>query len=233
MAKDRIPQNLNEDKRFDSFIDSIEEEIRNENWQRLWEKYGKLATCSICAIIMAVGGYNMWQKQDLKDRESISARYVEIQNLAMMGNVSEAMAQFKVLSTTSQTDYATLAKFEYAALLRRNSDQSAILEYKTLYESKKTNVLIRDLAYVFYVLTCLDLMSTEDLMTNIDGFIQSLKTKYVNGAWTLLAQEAMAFCYLKKGDNNLAKEVLQSLAKTRGITAIMADRVRVLLHSIP
>ncbi|MDR1609593.1 MAG: tetratricopeptide repeat protein [Holosporales bacterium] len=233
MAKDKIPKNLNEDRKFDSFIDSIEEEIRNENWQRLWEKYGKLATCGVCAIIMAVGGYNMWQRQDLKDREAISARYVEIQNLAMMGNVSEAMAQFKELSTTSQTDYATFAKFEHAALLRRNNDQAAISEYKALFESKKTNVLIQDLAYVFYVPTCLDLMPTEDLISNIDEFIQSLKAKYVNGAWTLLAQEALAFCYLKKGDNVLAKEALQSLAKTRGITDIMADRVRVLLHSIP
>jgi hypothetical protein len=233
MAKDRIPKNLNEDKKFDSFIDSIEEEIRNENWQRLWEKYGKLATCCVCAIILAVGGYNMWQKQDLKDRESISARYVEIQNLAVMGNVSEAMTQLKELSTTSQADYATFAKFEYAALLRRNNDQAAISEYKALSESKKTNVLVRDLAYVFYVLTCLDLMPTDDLMEHIDEFIQSLKTKYVCGAWALLAQEALAFCYLKKGDNDLAKGALQSLAKTRGITAIMADRVKVLLHSIP
>ncbi|MDR1365067.1 MAG: tetratricopeptide repeat protein, partial [Holosporales bacterium] len=173
MAKDKIPSNLNEDKKFDSFIDSIEEEIRNENWQRLWEKYGKFATYGVCAIILAVGGYNMWQKQDLKDREAISARYVEIQNLAAIGNVSEAMEQFKALSTVSQTDYATLAKFEYAALLRSKKDLAAIAEYKAMSEDPKVNVLIRDLAYVFYVLTCLDIMPAKDLMLSIDGFIRS------------------------------------------------------------
>ncbi|MDR1333026.1 MAG: tetratricopeptide repeat protein [Holosporales bacterium] len=232
MAKDRIPSNLNEDKKFDSFIDSIEEEIRNENWKRLWEKYGKLATGATIAAIIAVGGYNMWQRQDLQDREAISTRYVAIQNLAMVGNVKEALSQLKELSSISQKDYATLARFEYAALLRAGGDKASIAEYKAIFESEKTNVLVRDLAYIFYILAALDLMPANDLMPLISGFIQTLKTKCVDGAWTLLAQETLAFCYIQTGDNNLAKETLQSLARTQGVTDIIVDRVKVLLHAI-
>lgn len=215
----------------DTFLDSIEEEIRNENYQRLWNKYGKAITCISLAVIIGSGIYNVWQKQDKEDREAISNKYTFVQNALMAGDKS-ALAQMKELSNVSKKDYATLAKFEYAAVLRQTQDKKALDEYKAIYDDKKANVVLKDLAYIFYVSTALDLMSTKMLTSNIEVFIKNLKNKYIGKTWDLLAKETLAFCYIKQGDNEKAKNALLDLAKTHGITESMLERTKILLHSI-
>ncbi len=216
----------------DSFVDSIEEEIRNENWQRLWDKYGKLITYVSCAIIAGVGIYGMWQKQDRADREAISTRYTFIQSALVSGDNQSAISQIKELSGVSKRDYATLAKFEYAAILKQNQDKKALSEYKEIFEDKKNNNILRDLAYIFYVNSALDLMPAKDLISNIDNFIKNLKEKYIGKSWDLLAKESLAFCYMKQGDKEQAKIALMDLAKTHGITESMLERTKILLHSL-
>lgn len=216
----------------DSFVDSIEEEIRNENWQRLWDKYGKLITYISCAIIAGVGIYGMWQKQDRADREAISTRYTFVQSALMSGDNQSAISQMKELSGVSKKDYATLAKFEYAAILRQNQDKKALEEYKQIFEDKKANNILRDLAYIFYVNSSMDLMTAKDLFSEIDNFIKNLKEKYIGKTWDLLAKEALAFCYMKQGEKKQAKSALMDLAKTHGITESMLERTKILLHSL-
>lgn len=216
----------------DNFVDSIEEEIRNENWQRLWDKYGKLITYISCAIIAGVGIYGMWQKQDRADREAISTRYTFIQSALVSGDNQSAISQIKELSGVSKKDYATLAKFEYAAILRQNKDKKALEEYKQIFEDKKVNNILRDLAYIFYVNSSMDLMSTKDLFSEIDNFIKNLKEKYIGKSWNLLAKESLAFCYMKQGEKEQAKTALMDLAKTHGITESMLERTKILLHSL-
>lgn len=219
-----------EQKRIDSFVDSIEEEIRNENWQRLWNKYGKLITYASSALLIGVGIYGMWQRQDLADREAISSRYTIVQSMIMSGNQDSALSQLKELSNVSKKDYATLSKFEYAAVLRDKEQKDALVEYRAIFEDKKVNEVLRDLAYIFYVNSAIDLMNTKDIEENIDGFIKELQEKHIGKYWDLFAKETLAFCYMKKGDNELAKAALESLAKTTGISESMAERAKMLLR---
>ncbi len=221
-----------DNQKTDSFVDSIEEEIRNENWQRLWDKYGKLITYVSCAIIAGVGIYGMWQKQDRADREAISTRYTFIQSALVSGDNQTAISQIKELSGVSKKYYATLAKFEYAAILKQNQDKKALSAYKQIFEDKKTNNILRELAYIFYVNSALDLMATKDLFSDTDNFIKNLKEKYIGKSWDLLAKESLAFCYMKQGDKEQAKIALMDLAKTHGITESMLERTKILLHSL-
>ena len=76
-----MSDNKKEDKVIvDSFIDSIQEEINKENWKKIWEKYGKLISIGVSCLLIGSIGYNVWQKQDLEDREAISASFTNAQN---------------------------------------------------------------------------------------------------------------------------------------------------------
>lgn len=218
--------------KIDHFIDSIEEEIKTENWQRLWMKYGKVATCAVAVILIGSAVFGMWQRQDREDREAISARYTLVQNSIMSGDHTTALAQMKALTDIAKKDYATLAKLEYAALLREKQQIDALAEYKSIVDDKKINPVFKELAYILYVGSAIELMAPKDLNDNIDEFIKNLSEKYVGKYWNLFAKETLAMCYIKKGDNKLAKTTLEDLAKTTGITDSMADRTRMLIHSL-
>ena len=216
----------------DNFVDDIEDEIRTENWQRLWMKYGKAATLVCSAALLFVGVYSMWQKKNLADTEAISARYTTVQNLIMMGKQDTALPQIRELASVSKKNYALLSRFEHAAILRDKMLSDALAEYKAIYEDKKVDETFRELAYVFYVNAALDLLPVKEIDSAIDGFIENLKSKYIGGSWDLLAKEALAFCYMKKGDTHAAREALEVLAKTNGITPGMSERAKMLLHSL-
>ena len=90
------------ESKIDAFTDSIEEEIRNENWKKLWDKYGKFVTYVSLGVILSVGVYNMWQKKDISEREAISYKFTSVQNLIMAGNVDVALSQIKELSVVDK-----------------------------------------------------------------------------------------------------------------------------------
>ena len=214
----------------DSFIDSINEEIRNENYKKIWGKYGKLIT--VVSIIMIVGAiaYNVWNNQDTKDREAVSARFSIAQNDLTAGNISGALIGFREIGKASKKTYATLAKFEYAAMLRDKKDKMALDQYKQVFEDNKVPNSLKDLAYIYYVNTALDLMSDKELRSQLPGFIASLSNKYLGKSWSILAKESLAYCYLKSGDTRNAKATLESLAKTEQIPAGMLERIRELVQ---
>jgi hypothetical protein len=222
----------NENKNLDSFIDSIEDDVRAENLRRFWSKYGKVTAYILCAAIALVGVYNVWQKQDGTEKEIISAKFTLIQNAIMSGNGNTVLSELKELSKTSKKNYAIFAKFEYAALLREQKKVAALNEYRSIFEEKKIDDALRDLAYIFYVGAAIELMPTKELIASIEEFIHSLKERYVGKTWDLFAKETLIFCYMKKGDNEQAKKALSTLAKTTGITENMANRVKMLLHSL-
>ena len=232
MLKEKGPCNSCENNKVDGFIESVEEEIRNENWQILWNKYGKFITYATTVLVVGVAIFGFWQRKDLEEKEAISARFSLVQSMLLSGDNAKAIWQLKELSSVSKKDYATLSKLEYASVLRNKNDKDSLNQYKSVFEDKEVNVIFRDLAYIFYVNASLDLMQGTEIKNSLDSFIKELSEKYTKGPWLLMAKESLAFCYITQGKNDLAKAALESIAKTTGVPANMAERARVLMQSI-
>ncbi|MDR1476494.1 MAG: tetratricopeptide repeat protein [Holosporales bacterium] len=218
--------------KFDGFVDSIEEEIRSENWLSIWNKYGKLVSYAAIALLIAVGVYNVWQRQDMADREAMSHRFSIIQNAIMSEKPEQILPQLKEFSASAKEPYKTLSKLVYAANLRAKNDKSAVFQYKQLSEDENADKVFRDFAYIMYVSTSLDLMSVKEITRELDGFIDNLSKKHVGGPWDMIARETLAFCYIKYGKNDLAKEELIKLAKTQDVPQAMAERAKTLVNII-
>ncbi|MDR0553133.1 MAG: tetratricopeptide repeat protein [Holosporales bacterium] len=217
----------------DSFTESIMEEIRSENMKKIWDKYGKIVTI-ICVIsLFAVGAYNTWKKNDIEEREAISIRFVEAQNLIMAGEEQKAMNELSEISTVKKKEYAVLAKLERAAVLAKSKNSEAIGVYKSVADDKDVDVVFRDLAYVLYVNAFLDMAEGKKEAGEVPGMIERLASNDLQkGPWGLIAKEALAFCYIKMQNNKKAHEVLESLVVTEGIPADMLNRCRILMQSV-
>ncbi len=225
--------NIDQDRAADIFAESIQEEIRQENWQKLWNKYGKFVTSVFVASLIIVGGYNTWQKHDLAEKEAISTRFTAVQGLIMDEQVDKAIDQIKELTTVSKDNYALLAKLEYAGLLLQKSDPKVLDIFKSIHENPKVDSLFKDLAYILYTNAALDLMDTKTLMKELDPIVKTISTeRFLKGPWNIIARETLAFCYIKLGDNNMAKSILNDLAKTENIPAGIAERTRILIQHL-
>ncbi|MDR2075074.1 MAG: tetratricopeptide repeat protein [Holosporales bacterium] len=221
------------DRASDIFVESIQEEIRQENWKNLWDKYGKIITIAVVGSLIVTGVYNMWQKKDLEEREAISVKFSNVQGMVMSGETEKVIDQIKELTNVNKANYALLAKFEYAASLLNSKNKEALSVYKSIFENKKADDLFKDLAYILYVNASIDLMDPKQLLSNMDNMIKILSgEKFVKGKWSLMAQESLAFCYLKIGKNDLARATLEKLVKTSDIPNGMLERSRIIIQSL-
>lgn len=230
MSKYNDNFNKKEQTVVDSFVDSINEEIRKENYERLWKKYGKAISTIAIILLLGTSIYTYWKRQDIADKEAISYRFTAAQNELLSDNKNNAATKFREIGKVSKKNYATLAKFEYAAILRDKGDKSALSQYKSVFDDNKVPNMLRDLAYIYYVNSALDLMEEKELKNSLPSFIRTLSTKYIGKSWNMLAQETLAYCYIKHGDKYKAKTTLQALAISEDVPSGMLERARELVQ---
>jgi len=97
----------------------VDEEVRREQLQKLWQRYGHFAIAGCILIVVAVGGwrgYDWWQAK--KANES-GAAFEAAVALAETGKHQEAEAAFAKLATGGTASYRTLARLREAAELAR------------------------------------------------------------------------------------------------------------------
>ncbi len=217
---------------YDSFIDSIEEEIRKENYQKLWNKYGKLLSTIVVVGLLGVFGRSFWQKRVLAENEAISAQFTLAQNKLSAGNVDEALANFREIGKNDKNTYSTLSKLEYAAMLHEKNDKKAIEQYISIYKNNKAPQILRDLAYIYSINASFDLLSDNEIEKKLPEFIKELSTNFVGKKWNFLALETLGYCYIKQKNFKSAHQTFSNLAKTEGIPDGMLERTREILQYI-
>ena len=95
----------------------VDEELRRERLQRLWEAYGVYILSAALAIVLAVAGWRAWEYWEAKRAAESGDRYVAALDLAHQGKHREAAQALEALAREGTRGYAALARFRAAYLL--------------------------------------------------------------------------------------------------------------------
>ena len=93
----------------------VDEEVRRENMQRLWRRYGGYATAAGLVILLAAGGYIGWQKYSEHRETQRAQAFFDAITLIADPDPAKAKAAFLDLAQGSD-GIAALARFRAAAL---------------------------------------------------------------------------------------------------------------------
>jgi len=63
-------------------IREVDEELRRENFEKLWRKYGSYALGLAALIVLGVAGYYKWQDYTAHQRETRAVQYDKALQLA-------------------------------------------------------------------------------------------------------------------------------------------------------
>ena len=110
----------------------VDEEVRRERLQQLWERHGNLIVALALLIVLAVGGwrgYDWWENR--KAAES-GAAFEAAVALAESGKQDEAQAAFSKLAKEGSSGYRILARFREAAELAKTDPAAAVKAYDSL-----------------------------------------------------------------------------------------------------
>jgi len=199
----------------------IDEDIRREQFKRLWDRYGLYVIIVAVAIVLGIGGwrgYEFWL--NTKAAEAGSAFEAAIA-LSDEGKTAEAEQAFAKIAVEGTPGYRELARFRQAAALAQHDVPAAVREYDGLATSGISQTL-QDLAGVRAGFLLADSASLADLQQRLGPLAEPGRP------FRHSARELLAFAAWKANDAATARRYVEMITGDAETPQGVRTRVEVL-----
>lgn len=197
----------------------IDEELRRENFAKLWQRYGVYVMTFAVLIVGVTAAIVLWRQHLGNVHRAESVRYAAALQLAQKNEQAKAAEAFSSIAREAGGGYGLLARFEAAALAAKASgDAAAVVAYDKIAADGDVEPTYRDLATVLGALHALPAADPKSVIAKL----QPLATG--GGPWQGLATEITALAHLKAGDKPAAIAAYKRLADN--VAAPSAQRAR-------
>lgn len=187
----------------------IDEELRQDRYERLWQSYGKYAIGIGMAMVLSVIGWKGWDHYTVSQRQAQSAQFSNAAKLLREGKKAEAAAQFANLAERSSGGYKALSRFHQAALRADSGDMAgAVSLYEALARDSGLDPTLREAAEIFVVMLQLD-DAKSDAAAMQARLLPLLKA---DGPWRHAARELSGLLSLRSGDGDAARGHFRKIA---------------------
>lgn len=209
-------------------IREVDEELRRENWEILWKKYGKFGIAAAVAVVLVTAGVVGWRKYDLAQRTQAGNEFSTV--IAEVENTKDAAPAADMLAAyiaEAPTGYGTLARLREAKLRADAGDRgAAIALYDQLAADSAVEPLFRDLAALYSVRMQIDGGDASAL----DARLAPLAAD--DAPWRYTARELQAVIALNKGDSAAAREIYAGLADDMNTPDSLRARATEMLNAL-
>lgn len=224
-------------EKFDEFLEEVENDIRQERLQKLWQQYGKIIIGVFVGVLAIVGLYMMWQNHQGKQREELAEKFIGAQELVAQGKMTEAMGVMQVIAESSHKNYAVLAKFSKASLLLedgKEKDAKAAVEiYKSVANDSTVEKNLQDFSKVLWVNAEMDAFASTATEADMKRLIEMLDPLTIKeNPWHFLAIEFKGLLLYRLNDNSAAVENFMALAQDAKTPEHMRLRVQLMLQTL-
>lgn len=187
------------------FIREIEEDLRRENLEKLWRKYGIYALGLAVAIVLAIAAYTGWQRYSESYRAERARQYESVLQLIAAGD-AKASEELAVLAADDD-GYGALARLQAAALKAKAGDVAgAVALYEQLAADGAVDEQLRQLALILLALHTVDTAAPDELTKRLQPLTEP------GNPWRYSALEITAVLAHRNGDAAKAQEILTGLA---------------------
>jgi hypothetical protein len=184
----------------------VDEELRREGLERLWQRYGKYVIGIAVAIVLATAGYVGWQRYVEKyeaDRARAYAAAVE----QLAGPASDGASQAFAELVDGGDGYAALARLHEAALkVRAGKIEEAVALYEAMIADDSIDRPFRELAVILLSMQSADTAPAAELTARLEPLTQP------TSAFRHAALELTAILAKREGDIARAREIFVGLA---------------------
>ena len=211
----------------DSLLREVEEEIRREQMQKMWQRYNGLILGAAALIVLAVAGYKFLETRRIAAEQIAGADYTAAETLSDDKKKGEADAAFKKLADEGPSGYGSLARLQLAgAQVKDGKTADAIATYDTLAKDSGADNLLKSFA---------QLQAASLLMPDADyAEIQNRLTPLASddAPFSKSARELLGVAAYKAGKYDEARKYLEPLLIDPNASEAMQERVKIVMSDI-
>jgi hypothetical protein len=124
----------------------VDEEVRREQLQKLWDRYQNLVYAGIFLILAGVGGWLGYQRYEDNRAAQTGAAFEAAQTLNQEGKAAEAETAYAKVAAEGTASYRDLARVRQAAELAQRDPKLGIAAYEKIADDSSVDPAWRDLA---------------------------------------------------------------------------------------
>lgn len=204
----------------ESLFREVDEEVRQEQYKKLWRRYGNLAIGVCLLVIVGVGGWQGWQYWQKKQAEAAGDSFFAANELVTAGKPEEALKQFDSLT---HPGFAALAQLREAALLvSQGKTADAVKIYDAAAANGAAGPALRDLARIRAAAALADSASFADIEARLKPFDAA------GNPWRHVAREMMASVQWRLRDYAGASKQVQAILGDPETPPSLRQRAQVL-----
>ncbi len=214
--------NLDEDK---GIFDEVDEDLRNEKFKQLINKYGGLMLTGLILIISFVVGYERIIEWKTSKAERKTAQYV--QAVSPSDKYENNIIELENIVNTEKGIYKDIAQLKIANILIENNQLEKGLDVlEKIYSDVEVDEKVREIAIIKLATYKTEIISFDEMNTLLSPIIVK------NGAWAPMAKELLAMSAIYNNNVDKAKTLYQDLLTNNEISQEAKSRINDVLASL-
>jgi hypothetical protein len=152
----------------DNIFREVDEEVRREQLQQLWGRYGTLLVVVAFLIVAGVAGWRGYEYWSAKKAAEAGSAFESAVALSQEGKHQEAEQAFAKIAADGNSGYRHLARLREAGELASRDAAAAIKTYQGIAADGSAGQVLQDLATVRAALLQVDTASYEELRGKLE-----------------------------------------------------------------
>lgn len=153
----------------DSFIREVNEELRQDQFKALWNRYGTLIIGVALAVVLATAAYVGYKYWTTNRANQAGDTFAQALDLAAEGKSDEALAQLSELRENGPGTYPVLAQLREATLLADEGKATeAVAAFDAVANNSSAPAALRDMARLRSGLLLVDHGSYADVSARVE-----------------------------------------------------------------
>ncbi len=206
----------------ESLFREVDEEVRQEQFKQLWNKYGNYFTALAVVFVLAVAGFKGWQYWQLSQSQEAARVFSDAVKMLDEGKTADADAAFAAIHHRGYAQLANLRRA--AALVAAGKTDEGVALYDTIANDQSSDQALRDLARVRAGYALVDKLAPAELISRLGSFDNE------ESPWRGQAREIFALSAYRTGDYAMADRYVNAIIADQGIGLELRQRAQMLLE---
>lgn len=208
-------------------FDEVDEEVRREQFKKLWDKYSIYFIALMVLIVAAVGGWRGYQYLEAQKAAAAGAAFEKAVELSEQGKHAEAETAFTDLAAKAPSGYRTLARLRAAAEAASRDPKAAAKLYDDIAADRSVGGEWQDLAKIRAAGLLVDSASYADMLQRLEASAAPKST------FRHTARELLALSAWRNNDTTAARKWLDAIAEDGETPPGLRSRAEALAALLP
>jgi hypothetical protein len=211
----------------ESLFREIEEEVRQDQFKSLWNRYGTMISALVIALVAGVGGYEGYKYYQQSQAEAAGLVFSEAVKKAAVKDAKSEDVIAALKAVPPSTGYGQLAALSQAGVLAKDGKTAeAVAAYEAIANSAANDLVLRDAARIKAAYLLVDTETPDQLIARVGTFDKP------DHVWRHQAREIFGMAAWRTGDFTMAQRYMDAIVQDAATPAGMRQRAQAMLQMI-